>query len=242
MRQRIKRSVYRHDVALVGLVGGLCCSWAGREYCWCRCADRCAGAAGVWLFYVQHQFEDVYWERRGDWSYADAALQRQPYLKLPKVLQFFTGNIGLHHVHHLSAASRSTTSSEPTRESGVSRRAHAVPVGWAARHAAKALGRGTRTARSRSPGHAHRDRPRSPAPRRSSPERAELHQRRLVRLQRRKSDTQSSSVEFHLTLLDPLRAGQRRLTGSGQAVDGQRRPVRRAKSLDCQVDHLRARP
>ena len=62
-----------------------------------------AGSAGIWLFYVQHQFEDVYWERSDDWSYADAALRGSSYLKLPKVLQFFTGNIGLHHVHHLSA-------------------------------------------------------------------------------------------------------------------------------------------
>ncbi len=62
-----------------------------------------AGTMGVWMFYVQHQFEDVYWENTEDWSYADAALRGSSYLKLPKLLQFFTGNIGLHHVHHLSA-------------------------------------------------------------------------------------------------------------------------------------------
>jgi omega-6 fatty acid desaturase (delta-12 desaturase) len=62
-----------------------------------------AGTLGVWMFYVQHQFEDVYWERSESWSYAAAALQGSSYLKLPKPLQFFTGNIGLHHVHHLSA-------------------------------------------------------------------------------------------------------------------------------------------
>ncbi|HTX31807.1 MAG TPA: fatty acid desaturase [Solirubrobacteraceae bacterium] len=60
-----------------------------------------AGAAGIWLFYVQHQFEDAYWTRSGEWSYAEAALKGSSYLKLPKVLQFFSGNIGLHHVHHL---------------------------------------------------------------------------------------------------------------------------------------------
>jgi omega-6 fatty acid desaturase (delta-12 desaturase) len=60
-----------------------------------------AGAAGVWLFYVQHQFEDAYWTSRPDWDFADAALKGSSYLKLPKVLQFFSGNIGLHHVHHL---------------------------------------------------------------------------------------------------------------------------------------------
>src|SRR5207249_10218825 len=62
-----------------------------------------AGSIGVWLFYVQHQFEDAYWQNSDCWSYDEAALKGSSYLKLPKVLQFFTGNIGLHHVHHLSA-------------------------------------------------------------------------------------------------------------------------------------------
>lgn len=60
------------------------------------------GAAGVWLFYVQHQFEEAYWRPKGDWDYATAALYGSTYLKMPKVLQWFTGNIGLHHIHHLS--------------------------------------------------------------------------------------------------------------------------------------------
>ena len=55
------------------------------------------------MFYVQHQFEDVYWESGESWGYADAALRGSSYLKLPQPFQFFTGNIGLHHVHHLSA-------------------------------------------------------------------------------------------------------------------------------------------
>jgi omega-6 fatty acid desaturase (delta-12 desaturase) len=61
-----------------------------------------AATAGVWLFYVQHQFEDVYWESGDSWGYADAALRGSSYLKLPQPFQFFTGNIGIHHVHHLS--------------------------------------------------------------------------------------------------------------------------------------------
>jgi omega-6 fatty acid desaturase (delta-12 desaturase) len=61
-----------------------------------------AGSAGVWLFYVQHQFEGVYWERGGEWSYEKAALEGSSYYKLPKVLQWFSGNIGFHHIHHLS--------------------------------------------------------------------------------------------------------------------------------------------
>jgi omega-6 fatty acid desaturase (delta-12 desaturase) len=58
---------------------------------------------GVWLFYVQHQFEDTYWEHKDDWDFAEAALYGSSYLKLPKLLQWFTGNIGLHHIHHLSS-------------------------------------------------------------------------------------------------------------------------------------------
>jgi omega-6 fatty acid desaturase (delta-12 desaturase) len=61
-----------------------------------------AGSAGVWLFYVQHQFEGVYWERREQWDYVKAALQGSSFYKLPKVLQWFSGNIGFHHIHHLS--------------------------------------------------------------------------------------------------------------------------------------------
>ncbi len=60
------------------------------------------GCAGIWLFYVQHQFEGVYWERTADWDYATAALKGSSFYKLPKVLQWFSGNIGFHHIHHLS--------------------------------------------------------------------------------------------------------------------------------------------
>ena len=61
-----------------------------------------AGATGVWLFYVQHQFEGVYWERADDWDYVQAALQGSSFYKLPRILQWFSGNIGYHHIHHLS--------------------------------------------------------------------------------------------------------------------------------------------
>jgi omega-6 fatty acid desaturase (delta-12 desaturase) len=62
-----------------------------------------AGSAGIWLFYVQHQFEDTYWERREHWDYTLAALQGSSFYKLPKILQWFSGNIGYHHLHHLSS-------------------------------------------------------------------------------------------------------------------------------------------
>ena len=61
-----------------------------------------ASTAGVWLFYVQHQFEGVYWERHDRWNFMSAALQGSSYYKLPRLLQWFTGNIGFHHIHHVS--------------------------------------------------------------------------------------------------------------------------------------------
>jgi omega-6 fatty acid desaturase (delta-12 desaturase) len=61
-----------------------------------------AGATGLWLFYVQHQFEDVYWERSENWDFTAAALRGSSYYKLPRVLQWVSGNIGFHHIHHLS--------------------------------------------------------------------------------------------------------------------------------------------
>jgi omega-6 fatty acid desaturase (delta-12 desaturase) len=61
-----------------------------------------ASTAGVWLFYVQHQFEGVYWERAKDWDFVKAGLEGSSYYELPKVLQWFSGSIGFHHIHHLS--------------------------------------------------------------------------------------------------------------------------------------------
>jgi omega-6 fatty acid desaturase (delta-12 desaturase) len=61
-----------------------------------------ASTFGVWLFYLQHQFEGVYWARHDKWNRVDAALKGSSYYKLPKVLQWFSGNIGFHHIHHLS--------------------------------------------------------------------------------------------------------------------------------------------
>ena len=61
-----------------------------------------AGSVGIWLFYVQHTFEDSYFEEDKDWEYVKAAVEGSSFYKLPKILQFLTGNIGFHHVHHLS--------------------------------------------------------------------------------------------------------------------------------------------
>ena len=61
-----------------------------------------AGAAGIWLFYIQHQFEETYWENDPDWNYVASALLGASFYKLPGILQWFSGNIGYHHIHHLS--------------------------------------------------------------------------------------------------------------------------------------------
>jgi omega-6 fatty acid desaturase (delta-12 desaturase) len=104
MRGRLKRSVWATNAVLAVLVAVLCLTIGWDTYLMVQLPTAfIAGSSGVFLFYVQHQFEDTYWDNTETWTYADAALRGSSYLKLPKVLQFFTGNIGLHHVHHLSA-------------------------------------------------------------------------------------------------------------------------------------------
>jgi omega-6 fatty acid desaturase (delta-12 desaturase) len=103
-RPSLRHSVHATNLALAVLVAGLCWLIGWRSYLLIQGPSALlAGAAGIWLFYVQHQFEDTYWERGGQWSYPDAALRGSSYLRLPQPLQWFSGNIGLHHVHHLNA-------------------------------------------------------------------------------------------------------------------------------------------
>jgi omega-6 fatty acid desaturase (delta-12 desaturase) len=103
-RPRMRHSVLGTDLALALLIGAVCLliGWQDFLLVWGPSA-LIAGSVGIWLFYVQHQFEDAYWQGGEEWSYADAALRGSSYLKLPQPLQFLTGNIGLHHVHHLNA-------------------------------------------------------------------------------------------------------------------------------------------
>ena len=61
-----------------------------------------AGSLGIWLFYIQHTYEDSYFEYDTEWDYVKAAVEGSSYYKLPKLLQWVTGNIGFHHVHHLA--------------------------------------------------------------------------------------------------------------------------------------------
>jgi len=102
-RHRVRNSVLWTNVFLALIVAGFCLTIGWRDYLLVQGPIFfVAGAIGIWLFYVQHQFEDTYWQAHADWRYDEAALAGSSYLKLPAVLRFFTGNIGFHHVHHLS--------------------------------------------------------------------------------------------------------------------------------------------
>ena len=92
--RRERNSVYLTNIALVALATGMAGLFGLRTYLLLQLGVLAgAGAAGVWLFYVQHQFEGVYWERGDEWDYATAALKGSSFYKLPKVLQWFSGNI-----------------------------------------------------------------------------------------------------------------------------------------------------
>ena len=149
---QVRASVIRTNIALAVLVGALCAVVGWQEYLLVQGPSiLMAASAGVWLFYVQHQFEDVYWESSDRWSYADAALRGSSHLVLPKVLQFFSGNIGLHHVHHLSARiPQLQPSARPRRESDAPRRPNDLPARRHPRDPAEAVGR--RAAASRDVG------------------------------------------------------------------------------------------
>ncbi len=103
-RPRLRHSVLGTDASILLLAAGLCwlIGWERFLLVWAPSA-LLAGSVGIWLFYVQHQFEDAYWQSADDWDYTEAALRGSSYLKLPRVLEFFTGHIGFHHVHHLNA-------------------------------------------------------------------------------------------------------------------------------------------
>ncbi len=101
--RRERHSVWWMNLAIFGMATGLSAVFGIVPYLLIQLtAMAVAGSAGVWLFYVQHQFEDVYWERGEDWDYTEAALRGSSFYKLPRIMQWFSGNIGFHHIHHLS--------------------------------------------------------------------------------------------------------------------------------------------
>jgi len=103
--KRARRGVHATNAALVAIVVVMSLTIGIKAYVLIQLpVTLLAATAGVWLFYVQHQFEGVQWNRRPDWDFVEAALRGSSYYKLPRFLQWFTGNIGFHHIHHLSPA------------------------------------------------------------------------------------------------------------------------------------------
>src|SRR5712671_4453582 len=101
--QRERHSVVWMNLAILCLAAALSWVFGIGSYLFVQLVVvGVGGAGGVWMFYVQHQFEDAYWERGSNWNYTAAALQGSSFYKLPRVLQWFSGNIGFHHIHHLS--------------------------------------------------------------------------------------------------------------------------------------------
>jgi acyl-lipid omega-6 desaturase (Delta-12 desaturase) len=100
---RERQSVHRTNWVLLGVTLLICAIIGLKAFLLIQLTVLAfAGALGVWLFYVQHQFDGAYWARTEDWNYTAAALQGSSFYKLPRILQWFTGNIGFHHIHHLS--------------------------------------------------------------------------------------------------------------------------------------------
>ena len=97
-----RRSILSLDLALFVVFGLACASFGSLRVLGTYLPVMIIAAwVGNWLFYVQHQFDGAHWRRDGDWNFHTAALSGSSYFKLPPLLQWFSGNIGLHHVHHL---------------------------------------------------------------------------------------------------------------------------------------------
>ncbi len=95
-------SIWWTNLALAAIIGTLCWLVGRQTYLMVQLPVLIlGGGAGIWMFYVQHNFDPTYWERQDAWQFAKAGLDGSSFYKLPSVLQWFTGNIGFHHIHHL---------------------------------------------------------------------------------------------------------------------------------------------
>jgi acyl-lipid omega-6 desaturase (Delta-12 desaturase) len=101
--RRERHSVWWMNLAIAAVVAGMSWWMGVVPYLVLQAVTiGVAGAAGIWLFYVQHQFEGVYWERGEHWDYTAAAFRGSSFYRLPPVLRWLSGNIGYHHIHHLN--------------------------------------------------------------------------------------------------------------------------------------------
>jgi len=97
-------SIHTTNVVLALTIGLACWLLGWREFILVQLPATLVGSGiGVWLFFVQHQFEDTYWAHAEDWDHTTAALRGSSHYQLPGLLRWLTGNIGLHHVHHLNS-------------------------------------------------------------------------------------------------------------------------------------------
>jgi omega-6 fatty acid desaturase (delta-12 desaturase) len=102
-RKKERNNLYLTNVLIVAVIALLCWAIGWQSFLIVHgTIFMVAGSIGIWLFYVQHTFEDSYFEPDQEWEYVLAAVEGSSFYKLPKLLQFLTGNIGFHHVHHLS--------------------------------------------------------------------------------------------------------------------------------------------
>jgi omega-6 fatty acid desaturase (delta-12 desaturase) len=100
---RVRYSVWKTNAALLGATLLMSSIVGFKSFVLIQLTvSAFAGSVGLWLFYVQHQFKGAYWARSQDWNFDAAALEGSSFYKLPRVLQWFTGNIGFHHIHHLN--------------------------------------------------------------------------------------------------------------------------------------------
>jgi len=104
MSKKEKLNVHFTNLALLLIIAGM--SWAIGFWTFLIIQLSIlylSAIAGLWLFYLQHQYEDVTWVRTNNWNYREIALEGSSFVKFPKVLQWFSGNIGFHHIHHINS-------------------------------------------------------------------------------------------------------------------------------------------
>ncbi len=102
--KRDRMDVYKMNACIAAYAIIMSLIFGFWNFLWIQVAvTTISGGAGIWLFYVQHQFEDTYWREGEEWDYTDSAMQGSSFYKLPAVLNWFSGSIGYHHIHHLSS-------------------------------------------------------------------------------------------------------------------------------------------
>ena len=103
MKTKDRLKVVQSNLAIVGMAAILIYFVGWQNYLIAQLTILyISSSAGIWLFYVQHQYEDVIWTRKEDWDHTKLSLYGSSFFKLPRLFQWFSGNIGFHHIHHLS--------------------------------------------------------------------------------------------------------------------------------------------